>query len=109
MQQTDAHTVQIAIASFAVVILCLFATFASSTWVAFRSPREGAPKSLGLLFQRAGMLRLLTVVMVIFATVILQLLNALTEGSVAILSGIAGYVLGGLDKGGGAETKTARP
>jgi len=90
--------VESALISFAFVLTVVFATFATSTWAAFRSQRQGAPKSLGLLFQRAGILRLMTVLIVIFATVVLQLLHSLGEGAIAILSGIAGYVLGGIEK-----------
>jgi len=93
--------VESALISFAVVLTVVFATFATSTWVAFRSQRQGAPKSLGLLFQRAGVLRLITVLIVIFATVVLQLVHSLGDGAIAILSGIAGYVLGGIEKSPG--------
>jgi hypothetical protein len=46
---------------------------------------------LGSLLQSA---RIVTVGIVLAATVILALTKNLTEGSVAILSGVAGYVLG---------------
>jgi hypothetical protein len=47
--------------------------------------------------------------MVIFATVTLQLLDKLTEGAIAILSGIAGYVLGGLERSSTLPGKETPP
>lgn len=66
--------------------------------IAFAKIQKGAGRSFGLLFQRGNFLRLITAVAVIEAAVILSLAGALTEGATAILSAVAGFVLGGLDK-----------
>ena len=36
---------------------------------------------------------------VVLAVIFLSLLDALSQGAVAVLSGVAGYVLGGLERG----------
>lgn len=45
--------------------------------------------------------RIATVGVILMATVILALMGKLTEGAVGILSGVAGYVLGGTGKSAG--------
>ena len=59
-------------------------------------------ESLALIVQRTEIAKLATIVLIILAVTLLGLLK-LVEGEavVAILSGIAGYVLGG--RGGGRE------
>ena len=59
---------------------------------------RGAGKSFGLLFIRGNFLRISTVVFCIFAVVVLAISGKLSEGSVAVISGIAGFVLGGVSK-----------
>jgi hypothetical protein len=71
--------------------------------VAFGRTREGAAKSFGLLFQRGNFLRIATVYFVVLAVMLLALLGKLNEGAAAALSGVAGFVLGGLDRGKGTE------
>ena len=64
--------------------------------IAFWRTQQGAAKTFSLLLQRANALQMLAVLLIIlaaFALRILELINA--EGVVSLLSGIAGYVLGG--------------
>jgi H+/Cl- antiporter ClcA len=71
--------------------------------IAFWKTRRGHAKTFSLLVRRAGVLHLLTVLAIIAAAVILAIIDKLESGSIAaILSGIAGYVLGGLAKTIGA-------
>lgn len=52
------------------------------------------------IFAHGNFLRLSTVVFCVFAVVVLACVNKLTaEGAAAVISGIAGYVLGGVTKG----------
>ena len=67
--------------------------------VAFYRSKSGQAKSFGLLFRRGNFLRLSTVMMVVIAVVFLGLQDIIKEnGIVGILSGVAGYVLGGMDQ-----------
>ena len=66
--------------------------------IAFYRAEKGQAVSFGLLFQRGNFLRLGTVALIILAVVLLALVGKLTEGAAAVLSGLAGYVLGGLDR-----------
>jgi hypothetical protein len=66
--------------------------------IAFHRSGSGQAKSFGLLFQRGNFLRLGTVVLVVLAVLVLALMDKLTEGAAAVLSGVAGYVLGGLER-----------
>jgi hypothetical protein len=67
--------------------------------IAFYRSNQGQAKSFGLLFERGNFLRLATAVLIILATILLAALDKLnSEGVAAILSGVAGYVLGGMDR-----------
>jgi hypothetical protein len=65
---------------------------------AFSKVEQGAGKSFGLLFIRSNSLRISTVVFCIFALVVLAMSGELSEGAVAVISSIAGFVLGGVPK-----------
>jgi uncharacterized membrane protein YedE/YeeE len=68
--------------------------------IAFSRTQKGAAKSFTLLVQRGDLIRILTVTLILLVATLLTLLGKI-EGAamVGILSGIAGYVLGSLDKG----------
>jgi hypothetical protein len=67
--------------------------------IAFYRANQGQAKSFGLLFVRGNFLRLATAVLIILAAILLAALGKLNpEGVAAILSGVAGYVLGGMDR-----------
>ena len=89
--------------SFGLMIIA----FAIVGGIAFSKVQKGAGRSFGLLFQRGNFLRLLTALAVIEGAVILSLAGALTEGAAAILSAVAGFVLGGLDKAQGEPRSNA--
>lgn len=95
---TDLQTVV-----WALVILFGLAiiAFAVVGGIAFYKSNQGQAKSFGLLFERGNFLRLATAVLIILATILLAALGKLnSEGVAAILSGVAGYVLGGMDRQG---------
>jgi hypothetical protein len=75
-------------------IIAVCATVVGS--VAFYPTERGAARTFSLLIERAGALQLITVLSIIAAACLLTLLGRISsEGIVSILSGIAGYVLGG--------------
>jgi hypothetical protein len=64
--------------------------------IAFWKTDKGAAKTFTLFFQRGDGLRMLTVGAIVVGVIFLALAGTIKEASVvAILSGIAGYVLGG--------------
>jgi len=86
----------LSLTSIIIVALLAFGIVGNS---AFKKTEKGAAKSFGMLFQRGNFLKLATVILVIVAVIFLALLDILKEnGVIAILSGVAGYVLGGLEK-----------
>jgi len=94
---TELRLEYFALGCFALVLIVMVISFTVISKAAFNSDRVGAPKSLGLLFQRIGALRILTVFMVLLALIILALLSKLDDGAIAILGSVAGYALGGMD------------
>ena len=89
------HTV---VYAFAGVIITALAAFAVVGGIAFSKVERGAGKSFGLMFSRGNFLRISTVVFCVFAVVVLAFAGTLSEGAVAVLSGITGFVLGGVSK-----------
>jgi len=61
---------------------------------------ENPAGSFTKLFERAQSLKMVTVLLIVLSVLILALLGKLDQsGAIGVLSGIAGYVLGGLEKG----------
>lgn len=89
---------ELIIYSITIIIGLICIAFIVVGSIAFWRTQKGAAKSFGLLFQRGNFLRIGTVVMVVVATIFLAIAEKLSEGAVAVLSGVAGYVLGGLDR-----------
>lgn len=64
--------------------------------IAFWRTQQGAAKTFSLLLQRASALQMLAVILIILAACALRTLDLInSEAVVTLLSGIAGYVLGG--------------
>ena len=83
------------------IIICLgIITLGIVAFVAFKQTQKGSAASFGLMFQRASFLRISTVLMIVIAIIYLSTIGVFVEqsGVIGILSGIAGYVLGGLEK-----------
>lgn len=93
-------------------ISVLAAAFTIVGSIAFWKATRGQAKTFSLLFERAEAVRISAVVLIIFAVVLLGIIGKIdSSGIIAILSGVAGYVLGGLDKGpktsaGGAQMES---
>jgi hypothetical protein len=69
--------------------------------IAFYRAERGQAKTFSLLMQRAGALQLIAVLTIVVGACLLTVLGRISsDGIVSILSGIAGYVLGGLSKSG---------
>lgn len=62
----------------------------------FKSTPEQAAIQTSEFLKSQSALRLLTVALVVIAACTLSVMHVLNEGAIAILSGVAGYVLGGL-------------
>ena len=92
--------------AFAGVIIAALFAFAVVGGIAFFKVERGAGKSFGLMFSRGNFLRILTVVICVFALVVLSFADKLSEGSVSVLSGIVGFVLGGVSKDGALSSST---
>jgi len=91
------------------VITISMIVFGVLGYTAFKNTKEGAAKSFGLLFQRGDFLRIATVIFIVVAAIFLTLEGTLQEnGLVGILSGIAGYVLGGLQRTEDTNSKTKK-
>lgn len=66
--------------------------------------------TFSLMFERAKTLQMITVILIVIAAAFLALLRLIdSNGVVGILSGIAGYVLGGLQKERKKEEETTTP
>lgn len=76
---------------------------------AIRRIQVGHSSSVKELFKQTRFLELTTVLVIIISGTYLAVSHALTEGVVALLSGIAGYVLGGLSDSKLNEEKPKQP
>ncbi len=94
----DIELLSTVVYAFAGVIVAALAAFTVVGGIAFSKVERGAGKSFGLLFSRGNFLRISTVVFCVFALVVLAFAGKLSEGAVAVLSSIAGFVLGGVSK-----------
>lgn len=84
---------------FAGVVSVLFISVATIGAIAFYRTQKGGAKTFTLLFERADALRVLTVGVIVIGTVLLGFARGLDSTAVAtILSGISGFVLGGVRK-----------
>jgi hypothetical protein len=74
------------------------------SYISFSKDNKVASEYLTRIFEGGSALRLMTVLAVILSATVLSLAGQLKEGTIALLSGIAGYVLGGI----GAETQDGK-
>lgn len=100
----DIEILRTVVYAFSAVIVAALAAFAVVGGIAFSKVERGAGKSFGLMFSRGNFLRISTVVFCVFAVVVLAFAGKLTEGAVAVLSGIAGFVLGGVSTDGASPS-----
>jgi|HubBroStandDraft_2_1064218.scaffolds.fasta_scaffold1235718_1 hypothetical protein len=67
--------------------------------IVFRKADHSAARIFGQLMNRAGMLQMLTVATIVQTVLVLRIFDGLSaDATISVLSGIAGYVLGGLTK-----------
>jgi hypothetical protein len=75
---------------------------------AFDRTEKGAARTLSLMIQRAGLLQLMTVQIVVMSVLTLRIVDVIgADATVSIISGIAGYVLGNLARKEPADDKNA--
>lgn len=79
------------------IIIISIICVAIVSWKAFNKTEKGAARSFTMLFLRADVLRIVTVLLVVICSTFLALAGYITSnGIVGILSGVSGYVLGSL-------------
>lgn len=72
--------------------------------IAFYRAQQGTARTFSLLIQRADATRLIAVMAIVVAAFVLAMLDKINAtGVVSILSGIAGYVLGGANATSGRD------
>ncbi len=78
-----------------IVGICAAARVGVTAWNKTQDPAS-LSKAIGFIMGTTNFLRVATVIIVIYAAIILGATGKLEPGVSALLSGIAGYVLGGL-------------
>jgi hypothetical protein len=67
--------------------------------IAFWRTEKGSARTFSLLFERANVIQMLAVLLIILAATGLRIMDKIgAEALVSLLSGIAGYVLGGVSR-----------
>jgi hypothetical protein len=85
----------------------LILSFTITASISFWRTKSGTAKTFSLLFERAELVKLSAVVLVVVAVTVLALLGRIdSQGVVGVLGGIAGYVLGGLQGRAAHPTST---
>jgi hypothetical protein len=92
----DRALVQWAIVAISIMITIALIGLTVVSYVSFNKDNKVASEYMTRVFVGGAALRLLTVLAVILSATILSLAGQLKEGTIALLSGIAGYVLGGI-------------
>lgn len=84
-----------------VVGLAIVGATIVSSIVAWKQPQQSTSALMGLV-EGGNSIRLLTTLGVVMAACFLAISGALTEGAIALLSSVAGFMLGGIKRGDGA-------
>ena len=92
----DAELVRWAIVAIAVVLSIGLIGLFTVSYVSFSRDSKVASEYLTRVFGAGTALYLLTVLAVILSATVLALAGQLQDGAIALLSGIAGYVLGAI-------------
>lgn len=95
----DSNFIILLIQYFLIALGILTVGFIVVGSIAFWRTQKGSAKTFSLFLQRANALKLLTVALIVIASTLLAL-TGIVDGAaaMAILSGIAGYVLGGMGR-----------
>ena len=92
----DPQLVQTVIIAIAIVMSIGLIGLFTVSYVSFNEDSKVASEYLTVVFGAGSALQLLTVLAVILSATVLALAGQLQEGTIALLSGIAGYVLGSI-------------
>ncbi|HEY8098336.1 MAG TPA: hypothetical protein VIE65_19925 [Methylobacter sp.] len=95
-EQLDPELWKFGLTMIAAIMGLIIVSGAVVAGIYFKSHPEQATKSTNQFLESQSAIRLLTVIVVVIAACALSVLHVLTDGAIAILSGITGYVLGGL-------------
>jgi hypothetical protein len=78
------------------IVLIVTSGVAFVGYIAFRKTETGGAKTFSLLLERSNALQMLTVILIVLAACMLRLIDMInSEAVITLLSGVAGYVLGG--------------
>jgi hypothetical protein len=80
------------IVSIAIIVFGIVAA------IIFLGPRRETARSFGQMFQTGNVLRFATLIIVAILASFLSLVDQLSNGAVAILAGVAGFILGNLER-----------
>jgi Ca2+/Na+ antiporter len=85
-------------ATICIVVIAIGLTIVAS--IAFLRADRDQAKSLSLLLQRGSVFQFLTVMTIVIGACLLAIIGKInSEGIIALLSGVAGYVLGSVSRG----------
>ena len=96
----DGELAKLALIAFAIVSGLCVALGGLVLAIAFHKDPKHAARALEIAIRDGTALRIVTVFAVLGTTTVLTFAGRLTEGTLALLSGVAGYVLGGLQANG---------
>jgi photosystem II stability/assembly factor-like uncharacterized protein len=100
----NAELATFALLVFATVCAICVVTGGIAFAIAFRKHPTQATLAIKAFFEGGNALRVATVFGVLGTTTVLLFADKLTEGALALMSGIVGYVLGGLNHGSSEKT-----
>ncbi len=91
-----------ALMTLAICVIAICGSIVAS--IAFRKTERGAARTLSLMIERAGVLQLLAVQVIIMSVLTLRIVDSLSaDATISIFSGVAGYVLGNFGRGSQPE------
>lgn len=85
----------------AIVVILLVGFLVLFTWLTkkgIENTKEGALKSLGMLFIRSNFYIIIATILIIYVFLILALFDKLTDKTLPVLTSIIGFVLGSFSK-----------
>ena len=96
LDQLDPNLWKYCITVISILIGVLIVCGSAVAIIYFRSASPHVTEKSNEFFKNPSATRLLTVLVVVSAACVLSLFHVLNDGAIAILSGITGYVLGGI-------------
>lgn len=104
---TDPELLEILAVCITIIATALVIGVTAIGAIAFLKAQKGSAKTFSLLLQRASALQMLSVTLIVIAASILCALGSISgEAAVTLLSGVAGFVLGGVAKSRQGEEET---